>query len=75
MNSSQNTNRLPLKSMMEYHKLSNLDITKEKIHGNSTPENYFGYQQNLRRQSSGGLKEKGTHSSNSAVFTIIRDCS
>lgn len=38
------------KPLMEYHKLSNLDLPKEIIHGNSKPEHFFGFQQNLRKQ-------------------------
>lgn len=38
------------KSLMEYHKLSNLDLPKEIIHGNSKPEHFFGFQKNLRKQ-------------------------
>ena len=38
------------KSLLEYHKLSNLDLPKEIIHGNSKPEHFFEFQQNLRKQ-------------------------
>lgn len=47
-----NSSQKAFQNMMEYHKLSNLDIPKEIIHGNSKPEHFFGFQQNLRKQTS-----------------------
>ncbi len=50
MNKGHNRSVSP--KLMEYHKFSNIDLPKEKIHGNANPEHFFGHQLNVRRKSS-----------------------
>jgi len=67
--------RKSLQNLMEYHKLSNLDIPREKIHGQSRPEQYFGYQNNLRRKSGNQLERSPSASSvpnNSVVERLMQ---
>jgi len=73
LNTSQS--RKSLQNLMEYHKLSNLDIPKEKIHGHSRPDQYFGYQNNLRRKSGNQLERSPSASSvpsNSVVERLMQ---